>query len=179
MRKSTGWTWVLLAAMPAWGAATIARPGNGAVAANVAPAHPVTAAQVVEILQLTGTDPMRRQMLDDMLPYLKQMMPYLPESVAEDFQQSLGEADFQGAMVEAFQKRLSMEDAAQIIAFYKTDVGRRMIAVMPSILNEGQNAGAELGQRVMFAVIQRHKEEIDAAAKKYHEEHPEAAAQKQ
>ncbi|HEX3986960.1 MAG TPA: DUF2059 domain-containing protein [Acidobacteriaceae bacterium] len=82
-------------------------------------------------------------------------------------------------MVEAFQKRLSREDAAEIIAFCETDAGRRMIAVMPSILNEGQDAGAELGQRVMFAVIQRHKEEIDAAAKRYHEAHPEAAAQKQ
>ncbi len=74
---------------------------------------------------------MRRQMLDGMLPYMKQMMPYLPEDVAQDFQRSLGEADFQGAMVEAFQKRMSTEDAARIIAFYKTDAGRRMISVMP------------------------------------------------
>ena len=176
MRTSIGVACLLLAAAPVYGASTIARPK--AEAADTRPAHPVTAAQVHEILQLTGTDPMRRQMLDGMLPYLKQMMPYLPEDAAEDFQSSLEDADFQGAMVEAFQKRLSTEDAERIIAFYKTDVGRHMIAVMPAILNEGQDAGAALGQRVMLAVIQRHKAEIDAAAAKYHQEHPEAAAQK-
>jgi hypothetical protein len=138
----------------------------------------VTAAQVYEILRLTGTDPTRRQMLDGMVPYLKQMMPYLPADAAEDLERSLADADFQGAMVEAFQRRMSTEDAAEIIGFYKTDAGRRMIAVMPAILNEGQDAGAALGQRVMFAVIQRHKEEIDAAAAKYREEHPGTAAQK-
>jgi hypothetical protein len=47
-----------------------------------------------------------------------------------------------------------------------------MIAVMPKVLNEGQDAGAQLGQQVMLEVIQRHKDEIDAAAKLYHEEHP-------
>ena len=167
-----------MAAVPVCGASTIAKPGSPAVAENSAPAHPVTRAQVYEILRLTGTDPMRRQMLDNMLPYMKQMMPYLPEDAAADFQRSLEDADFQGAMVEAFQKRLSAEDAAQMIAFYKTDAGRRMIAVLPSILNEGQDAGAALGQRILFAVIQRHKEEIDVAAKKYHEEHPETAAHK-
>jgi hypothetical protein len=177
MRNSTLWM-LLFLGVPAFGASTMGKPAGSVAAEKPAPVHPVKPAQVYEILRLTGTDPMRRQMLDGMLPYMKQMMPYLPEDVAEDFQRSLGEADFQGAMVEAFQKRMSTEDAVRIIAFYKTDAGRRMIAVMPQILNEGQDAGAELGQRVLFAVIQRHKEQIDAAAKKYHEEHPETAAQK-
>jgi hypothetical protein len=53
-----------------------------------------------------------------------------------------------------------------------------MIGVMPKILNDGQDAGSELGQQVMFEVIQRHKDEIDAAARVYHEEHPAAAPQR-
>jgi hypothetical protein len=52
-----------------------------------------------------------------------------------------------------------------------------MIAVMPKVLNEGQDAGAQLGQQVMFEVIQRHKDEINAAAKLDHEEHPQNAPQ--
>jgi hypothetical protein len=46
-----------------------------------------------------------------------------------------------------------------------------MIAVMPSVLNEGQDAVADLGQQVMLEVMQRHKVEIDAAAQLYHEQH--------
>jgi hypothetical protein len=108
---------------------------------------------------------------------MKQMMPYMPADVVEDLRRSLGTTDFEGAMVRSFQQHLSAEDAAQIIAFYKSPAGQHMIGVMPKILNDGQDAGSELGQQVMFEVIQRHKDEIDAAAKSYHAEHPAAAPQ--
>lgn len=180
MRKSTGLLLVLLTStVPAWGGATMVRgSGAGLVAdqADAPPAHPVTAAQVYEILRLTGTDPTRRQMVDEMLPYLKQMMPYMPDDVVADFQHSLTTADFQGTMIHAFQQHLSREDAGAIIAFYRTPAGRRMIATMPQILNDGQQAGTELGQHLMLQVIQRHKAEIDAAAASYHAEHPPTGA---
>ncbi len=181
MRKAA-WL-VLLVALPALAATTTVRPGMGAnepaaaASENPPPEHPVTAAQVHEILELTGTDTLRRQMLDGMLPYLKQMMPYMPADVVADFQRSLGTADFEGAMVRSFQRHLSTEDAAQIIAFYRSPAGKRMIAVMPKVLDEGQQAGSEVGQQVMLQVIQRHKDEIDAAAKVYHEEHPQTPSQ--
>ncbi len=178
---------VLLATMPVMAATTTAKPGSGWIAAgtgagtavgeNPPPAHPVTAAQVYEILELTGTNTMKREMLDGMLPHLKQMMPYIPADVLADLQRTLGTADFEGAMVWSFQQHLSTEDAAAIIAFYKSPPGQRMIAVMPKVLNDGQDAGAQLGQKVMLDVIQRHKDEIDAAEKTYHEEHPPAAPQ--
>jgi hypothetical protein len=174
---------VLLATMPLMAATTTAKSGSGssvagtAVSENPPPAHPVTAAQVYEILHLTGSDSMKREMLDGMLPNLKQMMPYIPADVLADLQRTLGTADFEGAMVRSFQQHLSTEDAAAIIAFYKSPAGKHMIAVMPKVLNEGQDAGAQLGQQVMLDVIQRHKDEIDAAAKVYHEEHPPTAPQ--
>lgn len=176
MHKST---WLLLVVLtgtvPAWGGATMVR-GNSAgpvvETADSPPAHPVTVAQVYEILRLTGTDPMRRQMVDELLPCLKQMMPYMPDDVVADFQHSLTTADFQGAMIHSFQQHLSREDAAAIIAFYQSPVGQRMIATMPQILNDGQQAGTELGQHLMLQVIQRHKAEIDAAAASYHAGHP-------
>jgi|HubBroStandDraft_5_1064220.scaffolds.fasta_scaffold88933_2 hypothetical protein len=172
----------LLGALPVWAATTTAKPGLGtnmaaASSENPAPEHPVTAAQVHEILELTGTGTLKREMLDGMLPNLKQMMPYMPADVGADLQRTLGTADFEGAMVRSFQQHLSTEDAAQIIAFYQSPAGQHMIGVMPKILNEGQDAGSELGQQVMFEVIQRHKDEIDAAAKVYHEEHPVTAPQ--
>ncbi len=173
---------VLLVAMPVLAATTTGKPGAGlsgatATSENLPPAHPVTAAQVYEILELTGTDTVKRQMLDGLLPHLRQMMPYMPNDVVDDLQQSLGVADFEGVMVRSFQQSLSTEEAADIIAFYKSPAGRHMIAVMPNVLNEGQKAGSELGQQVLFEVIQRHKDEIDAAAEVYHHEHPGAAAQ--
>jgi uncharacterized protein len=168
---------VLLGSLPVW-AATTAKPGSlarvvtAAGSENAPPAHPVTAAQVHEILELTGTNTMRREMLDGLLPHLKEMMPYMPADVVADLQRTLGAADFEGAMVRSFRQHLSTEDAAEILAFYRSPAGQHMITVLPEVMNEGRDAGAELGQQVMLEVMQRHKDEIDAAAKMYHEEHP-------
>jgi hypothetical protein len=173
---------VLFGTLPMFAATTTAKSAssNAATAApseNLPPAHPVSAAQVHEILELTGTNTAKREMLDGMLPHLKEMMPYIPADVVDDLQRTLGTADFEGAMVRSFQQHMSTEEAAQIIAFYESPAGKHMIAVMPKVLNEGQDAGAQLGQQVMFEVIQRHKDEINAAAKLYHEEHPQNAPQ--
>ena len=180
MRK-LGWL-ILLAAWPVL-AATTAKPANaagaGIVSANevAPPEHPVTAAQVYEILQLTGTNTMKRAMLEGLLPHMKEMMPWVPADVVADLERTLGTADFEGAMVRSFRQHLSTEDAAAIIAFYKSPAGKHMIAVMPQVLNDGQDAEAELGQQVMLEVIRRHKDEIDAAAKVYREQHPQNAPQ--
>jgi hypothetical protein len=171
MRRSA-WLFFLLS-MPLL-AANTAKPGSVAASGreeNAQPAHPVTAAQVYEILELTGSNTQKREMLDGLLPHLKEMMPWMPEDVVADLERTLGTSDFEGAMVRSFQQRLSTEEAAQIIAFYRSPAGRHMIAVMPAVLNEGQDAVAELGQQVMVEVMQRHKDEIDAAAKVYHEGH--------
>lgn len=174
---------LLLLALPLMAATTTAKPGNGASAAaaatseNPPPAHPVTADQVYQILSLTGGDTLRREMLDGMVPHLREMMPYMPADVVDDIQRSLGAADYEAAMVRALQQRLSTEDAAAIIAFYQSPAGHHMVAVMPAAVDDGRRAAAELGQQVMFEVIRRHKDEIDAAAKLYHEEHRQNAPQ--
>jgi uncharacterized protein len=171
----------LILAVPAMAATSTARPGASVTVAaaseNPPPAHPVTAAQVYQILSLTGGDTLRREMLDGMVPHLKEMMPYMPADVVDDIQRSLAAADYEAAMVRAFRQRLSTEDAAAIIAFYQSAAGQHMIAVLPSVTEDGRQAAAELGQQVMFDVLRRHKDEIDAAAKLYRDEHTQPAVQ--
>jgi len=167
---------IVLLSLPGLAATTVKQravtdPTPNAASESAQPEHPVTAAQVYEILELTGMNTQKREMLDGLLPHLRETMPWMPADVVGDLQRTLGTADFEGAMVRSFRQHLSTEDAAQIIAFYKSPAGRHMIAVMPTVLNEGQDAVAELGQQVMLEVMQRHKDEIDSAAKVYHEEH--------
>jgi uncharacterized protein len=173
------WAWVGLVLAFSLAAAaenSTTKPVDGKVAAAAAataepaPAHPVTPEQVREILNLTGAVDVKQQMLDGLMPHVKEMLPYMPQSVLDDIRQSISIADFDGAVVRAYQKRLSTEEAAQIIAFLRTPAGRRMTSVLPQIQDEGQQAGAVLGQRVMLEVIGRHQKEIEAAKKRYQQE---------
>ncbi|MFP5227576.1 MAG: DUF2059 domain-containing protein [Acidobacteriota bacterium] len=163
-------------------AATTAKPGPARPVASAPqetpPEHPITAAQVYQILELTGTNTQKREMLEGLLPHLREMMPWMPPDVVADLERTLAASDFEGAMVRSFRQHLSTEEAARIIDFYQSPAGRHMIAVMPTVLNDGQDAVADLGQQVMLEVMQRHKDEIDEAAKVYREEHPNDAPQR-
>lgn len=137
------------------------------------PEHPITAAQVHEMMQLMGMANLQKQMLQGFMPAMRQMMPpYVPADVMDDFQKSLLGAKMDAIVVKAYQEHISTDDAALVIAFYKTPAGRRMIASTPAIMKETQQAGAQLGQQLMMQVIDRHKAEIEDAGKKYQQEHP-------
>jgi len=173
------WAWmglVLAVSLAAAAESTASKPVQGGAgsagmaSAEAAPAHPVTPEQVREILALTGAADVRRQMLDGLVPHVKTMLPYMPQSVLNDIQQSMAIADFDGAVIHAYQERLSTEEAAEIIAFLRTPAGRKMTSVLPQVQEEGQQAGAQLGQQVMLEVIQRHEAEIEAAKKRYQQE---------
>ncbi len=140
------------------------------------PAHPVTLEQVHELMQLTGTTNLMKQLLDSMMPSLRHSMPpYFPADVLDDFEKSLLGSDFEGMLVHTYQAHLSTEDAAEIIAFYKTPAGQHMLAATPQILKDSQLAGQQLGEQTMMEVLQRHQAEIDAAKEKYESQHPWAA----
>jgi TonB family protein len=137
------------------------------------PAHPITTEQVHELMVLTGAVNLTKQMLDTMMPTLRQTMPpYMPPDVLDDFESTLVGSDFEGMLVHTYQAHLSTEDAAQIIAFYKTPAGQRMLAAMPHIAKESQLAGQQLGEQVMMQVLERHHTEIEAAKEKYEMQHP-------
>jgi uncharacterized protein len=172
------WTWmglVLAVSLTVQAESTAPKPANSTATAQAtgveqAPEHPVTPEQVREILDLTGAVDVKQQMLDGLLPHVKAMLPFMPQTVLDDIRQSMSLADFDGAVVRAYQKRLSTEEAAEIIAFLRTPAGRTMVTAFPQIRDEGQQAGAELGQQVMLEVIRRHQTEIEAAKKKYERE---------
>lgn len=147
--------------------------GAGAPPSPGAPAHPITAEQVHEMMQLTGAVNISKQMLDGIMPSIRQAMPpYMPPDVLDDFEKTLLGADFEAMIVRTYQAHLSADDGAAILAFYKTPAGQHLLATMPAIAKESQLGGEQLGQQVMMEVLQRHQTEIEAAKEKYEMQHP-------
>jgi TonB family protein len=136
------------------------------------PAHPVTAEQVHELLQLTGALQIMKQMMDAMMPAIRQQMPpYMPDDVLTDFQKSFVGANLEDAITRVYQQHVSTEDAAAAIAFYKTPAGQRMMSVQPTLEKELQEEGRQLAVQTMMEVLERHKSEIDDAKKQYNATH--------
>jgi TonB family protein len=137
------------------------------------PEHPITPDQAQQLMQLTGIAALQRKMLDGLMPSLRQSMPpYMPDDVLTDFEDRLVGGDMQALIVSAYQRHFSSEDADAMIAFYKTPAGRRAVLMMPVLMKELQEGGAQLGQETMRKVLEAHHLEIEQAKEKYEQEHP-------
>lgn len=100
------------------------------------------------------------------------MPPYFPQDVFVDILEQSDKIDFEPIEKPSYQNLISTEDAAKIIAFYKTPAGQHLIAAMPAIARVMDSGGAREGMKIAQQVVQEHANEIKAAAEKYRQEHP-------
>jgi hypothetical protein len=144
--------------------------GTPSAPALAPPANPITDAQVRELMELTGTDKIKEQLTEYIMRNIQQA-PFMPKDVIDDMHTSLDKTDVNTAAAATYKKYLSTDDAATIIAFYKTPAGKDLVKATPQIMGEVQRNAMQTGQTVARAVIERHRAEIEAAQKAYQAEH--------
>jgi hypothetical protein len=140
-------------------------------ATSQAPANPITDAQAKQMLEVTDALALKDQLQHGMMNYLHSSMPFLPQDVSDDLNQSFQKLDLQTPIIAIYKQHISTEDADSIIAFYKTPAGKHLIQAMPEILQQSQQTGVQLARKTAQDVIQSHRPEIEAAAKQYQQEH--------
>jgi hypothetical protein len=96
---------------------------------------------------------------------------FIPKDFWDDLESSFKKIDYPTALLEVYKKYLSTEDAAKLIDFSKTEAGKHFLENLPEtsrlVTAEIQKQQQQTGMQVQA----RHKDEIDAALKKYREEH--------
>jgi hypothetical protein len=148
-----------------------AASSSSAPAATQAPGNPLTDAQAKQMLQMTGALEMKEQLLHSVMNYFRTSMPFMPKDVSDDLEQSFGKLDLETPIIAIYKQHISASDADAIIAFYKTPAGKDMIQAMPEIMQQSQQVGLQLGRKTAQEVVERHRPEIEAAAKQYQQEH--------
>lgn len=135
------------------------------------PAHPLTTAQTKQILDLMQFKKTQDRNWSQMITMNKQAAPFIPGDVWTDVQSGIDGIDYTSLVQPIYAKYMSEEDAAKAIAFYGTPAGQRVLQAMPSILGESAAASQQKGRQVGRDAIEKHRTEIEAAQKKYQEEH--------
>ena len=156
---------------PKTASSTTAPAAAKAPAESQPPANPLTDAQAKEMLEMTGAANLKDQLSHGMMNYLSSNMPFMPKDVTEDLNQSFAKLDLDTPIIAIYKQHISANDAVAIIAFYKTPAGKNMIQAMPEILQQTQQTGIQLARKTAQDVIDRHRPEIEAAAKQYQAEH--------
>jgi len=112
--------------------------------------------ELKKMLVLTGAINLGIQNANRSAEELKEMESGLPEGFIEHFMKELSSEGFrkifENTVINIYRKHLTLDDVKGLNVFYQTDLGKKTLATMPSILNEsvkaGQLIGAMLGEQV-------------------------------
>lgn len=116
-----------------------------------------------KLMQMTGSANMGLQVMDNMIAQFKKMMPQIPEDFWTDFRNEVNAKELTDLIVPIYARHFNHNDIKQLIAFYNTPIGKKLVALQPQIMQEsmaaGQKWGAKVGQRAMKKIQERKKKQ--------------------
>jgi len=125
-------------------------------------AEPAKHETVKELMQKSGAGNLSVQMMNQMLPAMKQMVPDAPEQFWLDVMAEVDPNEMENMIIPVYQKYLTEEEILAINAFYDTDVGKKLISVQPVILQESMLRGQQWGQALSLKIIEKYQAQAQA-----------------
>jgi len=117
---------------------------------------------IEKLLEVTGTSQMGTQITQlissQFVAGLKKSQPSIPDRALELAKQVLdaemakafaGPDDLTQQLVDIYAKYYTHEDVRGLLAFYRTDLGRKVIRLMPVVLQESAAVGREWAEKQM------------------------------
>lgn len=113
------------------------------------------------LISLNGTSRMGMNTVKQMLAQYQKAYPTVDSAVWARIAGYYNEKDLTNLLVPIYEQHFSEKDVDELIYFYKSEVGKKLVEKLPLITRESQEAGRIWGEHIA-AKIQR---DIEAATK--------------
>jgi hypothetical protein len=129
-----------------------------------------------KILELTRTRELQLQLLRRLAGELKKMTPDAPASLWDDFIEEASKGDtLIEIIIPIYDKYLDEKDIQDLLAFYESRTGKKLISVLPQITADSATAGINWGQKLGEEMMQRYQQQQQK--KQQEDQSPQPAAQ--
>ena len=119
-----------------------------AAAAAQPSGDPAKIADIRKLISLTGGDKVGEQMVDQMIKSFSAYNPNIPADFWADFKKDVDTNKITEMNIPVYDKYLSADEIKETIKFYESPVGKKLIEVLPKILEETYSAGEQWGYEV-------------------------------
>jgi hypothetical protein len=108
-----------------------------------------------QLLELTGSGKLGMQAATTMIDNFKKNYPDVDESYWIEIRKEITADELINMVVPIYDKYFSDNEIKELIAFYNSAVGKKVIENMPPILNESMLAGQVWGKQIAEKVVKR------------------------
>ena len=112
---------------------------------------------ILRMLRVSGTDKLADQVMDAMILQFQQLGLGIPNTFWAKFREKVNMDDLLFACVPVYAKYYTRDEIRQLITFYESPLGKRLVEVTPKLTQEtmaiGQRWGEQLGQDIVNELI--------------------------
>ena len=118
---------------------------------------PAKEADIRQLMDVTGTKDLGKQLMDAGIAQFRasvtESQPDNPrakqfaDAFAQRFEKHFDPHALTETVIPIYDKHLSSEDLRELLAYYQSPFGQRMLKVLPEVARESQAAGFKLGQK--------------------------------
>lgn len=132
-----------------WVVGILAWTAAGAPAADApAGADPGAREAIRELIRVTGGERLARLTAEQMIARFRQERPGVPADFWERFLAGVDTGELLDLMVPIYARHFTRAEIEELLAFYRTPLGRKLVAELPAITHESTMAGYEWGRRL-------------------------------
>lgn len=99
-----------------------------------------------ELMAITGMEKLLDQMVGQMMSGFQQELPTVPGEVWTRMAKKMNGAEVIELLIPLYDRYYTEDDLRQVIAFYKTPVGQKLMKTLPAITQEAMQIGQEWGR---------------------------------
>ncbi len=122
--------------------------------------EPATSKSIKQLMVKTGAGNMSVQMMNQMIPALRRMIPDAPDKFWKDVMAEVNPDSMENMVIPIYQKHFSEKDIKAINAFYDTPAGKKFIRVQPAIMQESMAVGQQWGKQLARKILDKYQREF-------------------
>ncbi|WP_120182239.1 DUF2059 domain-containing protein [Pelobium manganitolerans] len=115
--------------------------------------------KIKTLLKLTGSADIGTQVSKQMIAALKTNMKSVPEGFWDAFEQEINAENLIERIIPIYEKYYSEKDIDGLITFYQSDLGKKVTATLPTIMQESMQIGQTWGKEIAERAIKKLKEQ--------------------
>ena len=113
--------------------------------------------KIKQLLELTGAGRLGKQVAENVISIFQKQYSDVDPKFWDEFIQGIKPEDLENLIVPIYDKYFTESDIDQMIAFYNTPIGKKVVATLPQITQESMAAGANWGREIGEKVVKRLK----------------------
>jgi hypothetical protein len=113
---------------------------------------------IQQFMEVTGSAKLGMQVLTNVVAAYKNIYPEAGNEFWDEFIKEVDPQAMVNLVIPVYERNFSDEDIVQLIAFYKTPLGKKVVEKMPAIMQESMQIGAAWGKQMSEKVMEKLKQ---------------------